>query len=468
MDWWRTSFAELNAAHWTRRRSISAIGFGLAGCTTLHAPEATLAVPPDIVVAGDGSGQFTSVQRALQSIPRDNRERRIVFVKDGVYRERVRVDAAYVTLRGESRHGTHIEFAHPASAPIDANGGRAVLDIGPTAHDFVLEHLTVENTHGVLGEHAFAVLGRADRSIIQDADMLSQGNDTLALWRGVPTSGEAMLSTGPGASPLAAHGGRYYHARLRVCGSVDFVCPRGWCYMADSVLLQLNPLATASVWHDGRIDPDKKFVICRTRIDGPPGWYLARRHHDGRFVLIGCSFSERMRDQPPYRVTYPLAGGTPSQADIDAQQRYALTNQFGDRNQFHDCHRDGGDFAWHRDNLSQAPGAPRPEHITARWAFGGLWDPERTDAPAVTAVRNSERSIELAFAEPVSAKGTPRLMADGRAVAVYRSGSGSNTLSFERSSSNGALAQSVDFGEGIILASEATCTPRMAASRLPT
>ena len=66
--------------------------------------------PPDITVAADGSGDFTTIQAAVASIPKDNRERMIILVKDGVYREKIRVDAPFVTLRGQSRKVTRIEF----------------------------------------------------------------------------------------------------------------------------------------------------------------------------------------------------------------------------------------------------------------------------------------------------------------------------------------------------------------------
>src|SRR5688572_6733143 len=49
---------------------------------------------PDLVVAADGTGDFKSIHDAVQSIPRTNRERRIIFVKTGVYTEQIRVDAA--------------------------------------------------------------------------------------------------------------------------------------------------------------------------------------------------------------------------------------------------------------------------------------------------------------------------------------------------------------------------------------
>ena len=103
------------------------------GASLLGAP-APLPIKPDLVVAADGSGDFKAIHEAVQSIPKDNRERRVIFVKDGVYAERVRVDAACVTLRRESRTGTRLEFSRPNTAPrdsasvakFDLQGGAAV------------------------------------------------------------------------------------------------------------------------------------------------------------------------------------------------------------------------------------------------------------------------------------------------------------------------------------------------------
>src|SRR3977135_1919045 len=90
----------------------------LATCLYALLALALLADPapmPDLVVAADGSGNFKTVQEAITSIPRDNRERTAVFVKDGVYHEKVRIDPVFVTLRGQSRAGTRIEFPQGAT-----------------------------------------------------------------------------------------------------------------------------------------------------------------------------------------------------------------------------------------------------------------------------------------------------------------------------------------------------------------
>ena len=55
-------------------------------------------------------GNFKTIQAAIASIPAINRERVVVFVKNGTYREKIRVDASFVTLRGQSRSKTRIEF----------------------------------------------------------------------------------------------------------------------------------------------------------------------------------------------------------------------------------------------------------------------------------------------------------------------------------------------------------------------
>ena len=75
----------------------------------------------DAIVDGKGKspGTFKTIQAALDSIPRDNRERRIIFIKNGYYPEKIRIDPACVTLHGESREKTRIAFATSSIAPQD-------------------------------------------------------------------------------------------------------------------------------------------------------------------------------------------------------------------------------------------------------------------------------------------------------------------------------------------------------------
>ncbi len=374
-------------------------------------------IKPDIIVPDD----FKTIHEAVQSIPRDNRQRTIIFIRDGVYREKVRIDADFVTLRGQSRQGTRIEFAQGneefAKQPDDI--GRAVVNIN--GNDCVLENLTIQNTHGVVGPHAFAVYGKGDRTVIVDCDVLSDGADTLSLWRG--------------------DSGRYYHARCNFRGSVDFVCPRGWCYLTDCAFYEMKR-GSAAVWHDGRADKDMKFVLRNSKFDGVDGWVLARHHVDAAFYFLDCRFSQTMADKPPQRVIY--RDDPKRNAELDKQ------NLWGERAYFYNCRRDGGDYAWHTNNLPVAP-----EQVTAAWTFAGQWNPERRDGPKIQKIVPRDDKLEVIFSENVTVKGKPRLrLKDGR-FADYVSGSGSGTLLFAPSDGSPTPG-------GVILATEASATLRLA------
>jgi pectinesterase len=399
---------------------------------------------PDIIVAANGSGDFKTIQAAVASIPNTNTDRIVVFIKDGTYREKIRVDASFVTLRGQSRQGTRIEFPQLdedfTKKPDEL--GRAVINLN-RAHDFVLENLTVENTAGVVGPHAFTILGNGDRTVIVDCGVLSHGADTVALWD--------------------KEGGRYYHARCRFEGSVDFVCPRGWCYATNCSIYEMK--ATTAVWHDGSRDKDMKFVLRDCRFDGTNGWNLARHHHDAQFYFLDCRFAKTMIDLPPFRVIYPLDGGTPSAANIQRNKELDKSNIWGERAYFSNCHRDGGDFAWLTNNLSAAPGAPAPGQITAAWTFAGKWNPEGKTGPAIRQVKPDGGQIMVGFSENVTVKGRPQLVLRG-GLADYVSGSGSDTLVFKLQGKPGGVV-SVNLNDGAIIATEAGATLRSAQLKLP-
>lgn len=422
--------------------------FFLATALASFAAPAPLPVKPDLVVAADGSGNFTTVQAAVESIPADNRERTVVFIKDGTYREKVRIDARFVTLRGQSREGTRLEFAQ-GREEFGQQGdklGFAVININ--GDDCVLENLTVENTHGVIGKHAFAIYGRADRTVITDCNVYSKGNDTLSLWKGDT--------------------GRYYHARLKVRGSVDFICPRGWCYMTDSEMYEVNPRAEAAMWHDGSKDRDQKFVVRNSRFDGVDGWRFARHHADAQFYFLDCTFSAAMRDVAPKRVIYPIGDKPITEAEIRRNKELDLINRWGERFYYFNSHRTGGDYAWHADNLASAPGAPTPEQITAKWTFAGTWDPENPAGPVIKSITWDGGTARVVFSENVTVKGHPALaLRSGDVVATYQSGSGSDTLLFAGASRAATEAPTLQLAGGAIVATEAHATLRTARLDLP-
>jgi pectinesterase len=401
---------------------------------------------PDIVVAGDGTGDFKTIRSAVESIPTTNRERVIVWIKDGRYHEKIRVDASFVTLRGQSRKGTCIEFsqikddfvAHPDDL------GWAVINLN-RANDLVLENLTVENTANTTLAHTFTISGTGDRIVIVDCEVLSHGGDTVALGR--------------------RERGRYYHARCQFSGSVDFVCPRGWCYVSDSSFYAYSN--SPALWHEGRSNLQMKFVMRGCRFDGATNFNLGRHFGNAQFYFIDCKFSAKMRDKPIQREVRARTGAFPRRtpsANADLNDEHIL----GERSYFYNCHRDGEDFPWFANNLSSAPGAPKPDQVTAAWTFDGKWNPEDESGPVIQESRRIGKQIALRFSEAVTVKGKPRLRVCSGGIANYISGSGGDTLLFELASDSGDDICSLDFNGGWIIACEASVALRPASLSLPT
>ncbi len=416
----------------------------------LAADAVDLPFKPDITVAADGSGDFTTVQKAVESIPATNKERKFVYIKDGVYKEKVRIDAPFVTLIGQSRKGTRLEYALTED-DFDAKPdpiGKAVVNINGS--DAVLQNLSIVNTVPTSRAHQFAIYGEPDRIVLLDCDALSQGADTVALGKNIS--------------------GHYYHARCAFSGAADFLCPRGDCYITDSTFYETT--GTASVWQDGSKNKEFKFVLRNCKFDGVEGTRLARHHRDAAFYFLDCTLSANVSDKPPYRVIYPLGDGPATPADIQRNQELDKTNIWGDRYYYYNVHRDGGDYKWFADNLATAPGSPKPEQVTAAWTMGGVWDPELKVGPKLLSIfeaaAGQNASLGLKFSESVTVKGKPRLpLGDGQ-FADYVGGSGSDLLTFTAPVGKGiATLAALPPAGGTILATQAGATLRIADLTMP-
>lgn len=345
-----------------------------------------------IIVAKDGSGDYKTITEALHSLPMFNYERVVIFIKSAVYNEKIRITQDYITLRGENKEWTSIIYSQLRS-DWEANKdsiGPAVINID--GDDVILENLTVKNTQTQFGPHAFAVYGKGTRTILLNCYFTSQGGDTVSLWD--------------------YKDGMYYHSNCTFVGAVDFVCPRGWCYIADSFFYQEKQ--TASLWHAGGFNKDQKLVVKNSTFSGVNGFHLGRHHYDAQFFLINCTFSEKMKDTAIYRVTY----------NDPAKDR---AFNWGERYYFFNCHRTGGDFEWFKDNLSSANNI-KPEEITSKWTFDAKWDPESKEGPKIIKYNIQNNILLLEFNELLTVEGIPEVKSNNGKILKFVSGNGSNCL----------------------------------------
>jgi PelA/Pel-15E family pectate lyase len=355
----------------TLQRLLLLLGLSRAG---LGAPR-----PQQVTVALDGSGDFRSIQAALNSLPNEAAQPRTVFIKNGVYNEKVFIDGkANIVLKGQSEKGVVLTYSQardawrcdPAAGQDD--WGVAVLNLR-NSPDVTLEKLTVINSYGFLHK------GQPEVTINCPAE--PGKSKTVS-----PTGHQMALRTFPGAtrlvvrsctfralggdtvSPWDTEAGMYYFKDCTMEGAVDFYCPRGWAYAENCRFICHN--LNAAIWHDGSGNKDSKTVLKNCRFSGDDGFKLGRFHREAQFYLVGCKFPRNMAD-----------------ADIYWAESGPGAKQWGRRVYYADSRRKGGEFAWMKNNLASAEGAPQVRQITPTWTFGGRWNPlTREHAASVATV----------------------------------------------------------------------------------
>ena len=290
-----------------------------------------------------------SIQAAIEKAPEQPTEPFKILIEKGVYNEKVIIDKPNIVLVGEDRDETQIIFAEVSDnrrikeykgKPV----GNGVIVIQEGADDCVISGLTVYNNYGTTVEkttrHQMSIYGRATRTIVINSNVWADGNDALSLW-------------------ARDAGGMYYHADLYLrCPGVDFLCPRGWCYVTRT---RFYGDSRAMIWHDGRGDKSKKLVIVDSEFDAASPTLLGRYHHDSQFFLQNCHFSKNV---------------------LDGNIHYAYSDKvldpcpWGQRTYYNDCTREGGHSGWMNDNFHLSEDKPVYYDLTPRWTFGGQWDPE--------------------------------------------------------------------------------------------
>jgi len=380
-------FKQLTPAMKTYLKHIFLLGFILFSLASKAAIYITVAI--------DGSGDFKTISAAIASLPLFNCERAVIFVKNGTYNEKIRIDQDYITLQGESKENTIIKFNQTPEdqASIANNCEPAVVNIN--GDDIILDNLTIENTQPKDSPNAFAIFGRGTRIITINCNFLSKGGNAVSLWN--------------------YKNGLYYHAYCNFTGGADVLCPRGWCFVRNSKFFEVYK--ESAIWHSGVFDKDQKLVIWNSTFDGIRGFELGQRQTDAQLYLLYCTFTDSLANKPILLV---------ESKDSKAKQ----LNLWGDRYYFYECRGAHVNYDWHKNNLETAQKRLTPTDITSTWTFDGKWDPESKEGPKIVNNVIKDNTLLLTFNEPITLKGLPTLKSRSGRSFNYDSGAGSNTLKF--------------------------------------
>lgn len=130
-----------------------------------------------IVVASDGSGDYATIGEALRKLKGDSEDAVRIFIKNGVYNEKLLVNYTVnnLTLEGESREGTVISNGDYASLNNMGTSGSYTLRID--GNNINVMNMTIENTAGRVGQ-AVALHTTGDRIHVKNCN-ITGNQDTL-------------------------------------------------------------------------------------------------------------------------------------------------------------------------------------------------------------------------------------------------------------------------------------------------
>lgn len=234
----------------------------------------------DLVVAKDGSGDFFSVQDAVDAVPDFRNNRTTVLVCPGVYEEKVVIPQSKRNLTLTGRGDVTITGDNRASRRNftgDEYGtyGSATCYIFPD--DFTAENITFANTAGMNAGQAVACLTGGDRMFFKNCRFLGC-QDTLFAW-GL---------------------GRQYYEDCYVEGSVDFIFGPAHALFNRCEIHsnRAKGYITAPSTPQGA---DYGFVFLNCKLTAAPGvdnCWLSRPWRDyGQTVYINCEIGGHIRPE---------------------------------------------------------------------------------------------------------------------------------------------------------------------------
>jgi pectin methylesterase-like acyl-CoA thioesterase len=250
-----------------------------------------------LTIAADGSGDFCTVQGAIDFVPEGNTTPTTLQLRRGLYTEMVFfTDKHAITLIGEDRQGCVIAYAtndrfnpssgnpfgsanpNPSAASPRTGGGniyhRGVF-LAHRVNDLVLANLTIRNTtpHGGSQAEAIILNGTTTaRAILKDVDLYSY-QDTLQI------NGQAFLSN------------------CHLEGDVDFMWGTGPCFFENC---SARSVRSGAYFTQIRNPPSNHgYVYLHCTFDGDPGVmgnYFSRiqpnRFPASEVVLLDCVVTE--------------------------------------------------------------------------------------------------------------------------------------------------------------------------------
>nr|XP_010923950.1 pectinesterase [Elaeis guineensis] len=191
-------------------------------------------VAVNVTVAADGSGDYKTVQEAVDSAPDKGKVRYVIYVKEGTYKENVIVGKkkTNVMIVGDGMNSTVITGSLNV---VDGSTTFNSATLAAVGEGFILQDICIENTAGPEKHQAVALRVGADRSVINRC-RVDGYQDTLY-----------------------AHSLRQFYGDSIISGTVDFIFGNAAVVFQNCNLIARKPMSNQQnlVTAQGRVDPNQ-------------------------------------------------------------------------------------------------------------------------------------------------------------------------------------------------------------------
>ncbi len=252
-------------------------------------------------------GDFTSIQEAVNSLPKDNAEWAEILIKPGFYHEKLEVETPYIRFIGEGAEKTYISF-HQGASTILPDGSRSGTFRSYTAffgaHDLTAENLTFENAAGPgnIAGQSLAMYADGDRIIFRKCRFLGY-QDTIFTGPLPPASIIPNSFSGPRENAPRTNGRQYYED-CYIRGDIDFIFGSATAYFKGCEIFskkrdgmgQNGGYTTAASTAEGQ-EYGYIFHSCKFTSDNEPETvYLGRPWRNfAHTAIINCYLGEHIR-----------------------------------------------------------------------------------------------------------------------------------------------------------------------------
>lgn len=133
-------------------------------------PAAPKKFAKEITVAQDGSGDYKTVQAAINAVPVNNKKPIVIIIKKGIYKEKILIDSLrpFITIIGEDKLNTVLTY-NDHTGKLAPNGDtintRTSWSFKIAANNFTATDITFQNDAGFSAGQAVAVESDGDKAV---------------------------------------------------------------------------------------------------------------------------------------------------------------------------------------------------------------------------------------------------------------------------------------------------------------